>query len=385
MLMQIKKSNWQKCKNILCIRPDNMGDLIMSGPAIRALRSSFRANITLLTSTMAAPIAYCMEEIDNVIVCDMAWVKNCGGNTDVSFNRLVEKLEGRNFDAAVIFTVYSQNPIPSVLLAYFAGIPLRLAYCRENPYQLLTDWVPDKEPYDFIRHQVRRDLDLVASIGASASKDHLHLKVDAGLWPGVKDKLLWLSLNTDKNWLILHAGVSEVKRAYPLDQWIQAGKKIVDELGYQIVLTGSESEKVLTDQLQQRIGESSFSAGGLFTIEELITLMSESSLLLSVNTGTVHIAAAVGTPVVVLYALTNPQHTPWKVPCRVLPFMVDKELHSKNQVIEFVNRFYYNEKTDLPDAVDIVKAVKAILAAPEKFKDQELMLIDWIKEHRNLP
>jgi hypothetical protein len=68
----------------------------------------------------------------------------------------VRQISEKKFDAAVIFTVYSQNPLPTVMLAYLAGIPKRLAYCRENPYQLLTDWVPDQEPYTLIKHQVRQ-------------------------------------------------------------------------------------------------------------------------------------------------------------------------------------------------------------------------------------
>mgnify|MGYP003350186482 CR=1 FL=1 len=65
--------------------------------------------------------------------------------------------------AAVIFTVYSQNPLPAALFATWAGIPLRLAYCRENPYALLTDWVPEPEPESFIRHEVQRQIDLVGA------------------------------------------------------------------------------------------------------------------------------------------------------------------------------------------------------------------------------
>ncbi len=60
-----------------------------------------------------------------------------------------------SFDAAVIFTVYSQNPLPAAFLCYLAGIPLRLAHCRENPYQFLTDWVKDTEPEQNVRHEVR--------------------------------------------------------------------------------------------------------------------------------------------------------------------------------------------------------------------------------------
>ena len=59
---------------------------------------------------------------------------------------MIERLRAARFDAAVIFTVYSQNPLPAALLCYLADIPLRLAHCRENPYQLLTDWVAEPEP-----------------------------------------------------------------------------------------------------------------------------------------------------------------------------------------------------------------------------------------------
>ena len=55
--------------------------------------------------------------------------------------------------------------LPAAYLTYLAGIPRRLAHCRENPYQLLTDWVPETEPAEQIRHEVRRQLDLVAAVG----------------------------------------------------------------------------------------------------------------------------------------------------------------------------------------------------------------------------
>ncbi len=65
------------------------------------------------------------------------------------------------FDAAVIFTVYSQSPLPAAMLCYLAGIPRRLAHCRENPYALLSDWLREPEPQQRTRHEVERQLDLV--------------------------------------------------------------------------------------------------------------------------------------------------------------------------------------------------------------------------------
>jgi lipopolysaccharide heptosyltransferase II len=352
---------WQDCKNILCIRPDNMGDLIMTGPAIRALKESFGAKITLLTSSMAKGIIKHIPEIDDAIVFDLPWVKTSGAPDTDSFNTVVSILKERKFDAAVIFTVYSQNPLPTAMLAYLAGIPQILAYCRENPYHLITDWVPDKEPYDCIKHQVRRDLDLVATVGAYVHSEKLQLDTDDKLWHPIAEKLNEAGIDINKPWLILHAGVSEKKREYPLDKWAEAARKLINEQGYQILLTGSAAEKHLTDELKGMIGECSFSVAGLFKLDEFITLVKNAPVLLSVNTGTVHIAAAVGTPAVVLYAQTNPQHTPWKVACKVLPFPVPRHLRSKNEVIVHVNDTLYNEPVVMPAAEDVVSAVDQLL------------------------
>jgi lipopolysaccharide heptosyltransferase II len=354
-------NNWQQCKNILCIRPDNMGDLLMTGPALRALKESFGAKITVLTSSMAAGIAAYMHEIDDVMVCDLPWVKTNEASDPEVFNTVVARLKERHFDAAVIFTVYSQNPLPTVMLAYLAGIPLRLAYCRENPYQLLTDWVPDEEPYGLIKHQVNRDMNLVASIGATTQNDKLNLQLDDAVKGRVYHKLRHYGVNPDKPWLVMHPGVSEPKREYPEASWIEVGENIVATLGYQLLITGSSTERGLTERIQDGIGDGSFAMGGVFGLDEFMALVACAPVVISVNTGTVHIAAALSTPVVVLYALTNPQHTPWKVLYRILPFSVPVTAQSKNEVIRFVSNRLYTEFVDIPDETDVLNAVQELL------------------------
>src|SRR3546814_6970097 len=88
---------------------------------------------------------------------------------------MIERLRAGRFDACVIFTVYSQAPLPAALLAYLAGIPLRLAHCREHPYGLLTDWVPESEPERETRNEVRRQLDLVETVGALPESERLEI------------------------------------------------------------------------------------------------------------------------------------------------------------------------------------------------------------------
>jgi len=353
--------SWLNCKKILCIRADNMGDLIMTTPALRALKETFNCNITVLTSKMGNWIAPFISEIDDVIVQDVPWIKTSESpNADMLLS-LIEKIKQQNFDAAVIFTVYSQNPLPAAMLAYMAGIPKRLAYCRENPYELLTNWVVEKEPLDFIQHQVQRDLELVATVGAVTKNDRLSISVNEDAVIAAYKKLKEINFSNYNEWIIFHPGVSEEKRRYPVHSWIELGKIITKQLKKKILITGSSSEKLLAQTIQQGIGENAYVAAGLFTIEEFITIIREAPLIISVNTSTVHIAAATQTPVIVLYALTNPQHTPWKVPSKVFPFPVDEALRSKNAIINYVNKHFFDKTIHFPNAKNIFYAVVDML------------------------
>lgn len=359
-------NDWSTCRNILCIRADNMGDLLMSSPAIRALKETYGCRITLLTSSMAASVAKHLSAIDEIITYNFPWVKTNSIPDSAFFFKAVEDLKIRNFDAAVIFTVYSQSSLPAAMLAYLANIPKCLAYCRENPYGLLTDWVPDKEPYSFIRHQVRRDLELVASVGAGTTNEKIVLQLPSVPWYAVQNSLKQAGIDPDKPWLILHAGVSEKKREYPFEEWIKTGKKIIGDLGYQVLLTGATSEKTITDMLEEQIGHGAFSLGGAFTLEEFIVLIHHAPLVISVNTGTIHIAAAVSTPVIVLYALTNPQHLPWKVCGRALFFNVSGDMQSNNEVIRYVNEYLIEATLPMASPDDIVSAAAEVLQENKK-------------------
>ncbi len=348
--------SWQACKNILCIRPDNMGDVIMSSPAFRALKETLNCRITLLTSSMGSLIAPFIPEIDETIIFDLPWIKTNNEAGAGKCFELIEKLKTYHFDGAIIFTVYSQNSLPTAVLAHMANIPLRLAYCRENPYALLTDWVPDKEPYSFIRHQVERDLKLVNHIGATTKDDKLYLHFSKNAYKICVQKLRSQSIIIDNGFIILHAGVSEKKREYPTGQWIEAAKLLQDKTGIPILLSGSSQEKNLTDYIQEQAGENIFSIAGLLNIEEFIALIAHAKLVVSVNTATVHIAAATKTPTIVLYAQTNPQHYPWKTKSVVLPFSVPSNQQSQNEVIQFVNRQRYSSNTPYPTPQEILNA-----------------------------
>lgn len=348
-------------KKILCIRADNMGDLVMSSPALRALKETFSCHITVLTSSMAKPITGFIPVIDEVIVRDLPWVKAGATTTGTELVELAALLRSYDFDAAFIFTVYSQSALPAAMLTMMAGIPARWAYSRENPYELLTHWIPDKEPYQYIKHQVQRDVDLVVAAGARVNDDRLLVMVDETAHESMIHKLQQAGMDITNGYIVFHAGVSEEKRQYPIPLWVELGKQ-AGALNIPIILSGSAREAGLTGAIAAGINSSHvFDLAGQLNIGELIALINGARALVSVNTATIHIAAARQTPVIVLYALTNPQHTPWKVKGAVFPFNVARELQSKNEIIHYVRTHCMKVVPDYPSPATVARALTRLL------------------------
>jgi len=310
--------NWDAAKKILCVRLDYLGDVLMMTPAIRALKTSLPGrHITLLTSKSGAEVASLIPEIDDVIVYDAPWMKCSDAHTVERDFLIAQLIRSRAFDGAVIFTTYSQSSLPSSMLCYLASIPLRLGYCRENPYRLLTHWVKESEPDESVRHEVRRQLDLVQTIGCRTEDERLSLRLSDHARIAVTRVLRSLNISAQDTWLILHPGASASSRRYPASLWRQATAMLAERIGCPLLFTGSADEIGLIDSIRNDI-PGCHSLAGTLMVEELAAVIACASVMICNNTGPAHIAAAVGTPIVDLYALTNPQHTPWQVPSRVL-------------------------------------------------------------------
>ena len=185
------------------------------------------------------------------------------------------------------------------------------------PINCSLDWVKDLEPDAGIRHEVQRQLDLVAAIECRTKNEQLSLQIKETDQESLRSRLNSLPLDTDRPWVIIHPGATAASRRYPPEGFAAAADQL-SLLGYQVVFTGSEWEAELVDQIRSLMNASAVSLACCLNLGELAALIAIAPVLISNNTGPVHIAAAVGTPVVDLYALTNPQHTPWKVPHRLL-------------------------------------------------------------------
>ena len=259
-----------------------------------------------------------MQSVDEVVVYDSPWMKHSLRHDDAAADRkLVGMLRASQFDGAIVFNCFSQSPLPAALLCYLADIPRRLAFCRENPYQLLTHWARELEPEQGIRHEVQRQLDLVACLGAQAADCRIRLTLREADVSFALSRLAEAGVEADRPWIVVHPGASAESRRWPAECFAAAAEEIA-LLGPQIVFTGQRHEQSLVEQIRDQMTQPSATLVGKLNVGQLSALLSRATLLVSNNTGPVHLAAGVGTPVVDIYALTNPQHTPWRVAARVV-------------------------------------------------------------------
>lgn len=308
---------WRRVRRVLAVRTDNLGDVLMTTPALAAIAESQPGvEITLLGSTSAAAMAAHLPMLHDVMAARVPWVRHEGAQAGEGDLALVARIAQRQFDAAVIFTVCTQSALPAATICRLAGIPLRLAHVRENPYELLTDWVPESDlDIAEARHEVRRQLDLVAKVGWQTRDERLRFalreedvaRVGRLLGPG-----------DTPDTVVVHVGASAPSRRWPAERFGQAAEQIARASDARVVFTGSAAEAALVDTAQAQMTVPTLSLAGRLSLGELGALIARAGLVLTNNSGPAHLAAALGTPIVDLYALTNPQHTPWQVPSRVL-------------------------------------------------------------------
>jgi lipopolysaccharide heptosyltransferase II len=309
-----RRSEWAGIQRLLVVRLDALGDLLMTTPAIHAFREANPGlRISLLTSPSGAALGPYLEDVDEIIPYEAPWMKATAPRDSAPDFAIIERLRSGRFDAAVLFTVYSQNPLPAALLCFLAEIPRRLAYCRENPYQLLTDWAKELEPESLIRHEVQRHLDLAETVVPAPWDQRMRFAVQPADRERVIELLAETGLDNTRAWVAVHPGATAPSRRYPPENYARMLALLAAE-GVQAVLTGSADEAEANAAIIRLAGCPAVSLAGRLSLGELGALLALAPVVISNNTGPAHLAAAVGTPVVDLYALTNPQHTPWGVP-----------------------------------------------------------------------
>jgi len=328
-------SAWRGLRRVLAIRLDHLSGVLMSTPALAAVRHGLPGvELTLLTSPAAAAAAPHLPVVDRVMTFDAPWTDRGASTTAAGpgggEGALVNSLAERDFQAALIFTDCTQSALPTALLCRMAGIPLRAAHSREDAHGLLTDWLPDTDHIvpgsaqpRGVRHEVLRQLALTTALGLPESGDALRFMVLQADRERVAAQLRAEGVDMNRPYAVVQPGASAPSRRWPAPQFGAVARALADS-GCAVVFTGDTADIPLAEQALRSACDGAalrlpaVSLAGRQSCGELAALIEGAKLVLAHNSVAAQLAAAVGTPVVELHALTHAQNTPWRVPAIVL-------------------------------------------------------------------
>ncbi|MGW0390681.1 glycosyltransferase family 9 protein [Streptomyces sp. NPDC003042] len=286
----------------LVVRLDSAGDVLLAGPALRAVAagSSYTA---LLCGPQGAPAARLLPGVDEVLLYAAPWV----GLEPAPVSRpeclaLIAEVASRSFDRALILVSYHQSPLPAALLLKLAGVGWTAADCEDYPGALL-DLRHARLPR---RHEALAALDLAADAGfALPHGDDGTLRVGAP--PDATH------LTGPGPYVVLHPGAAVPARAWSPARAARACAALHDA-GYRVVVTGGPAERELTAEVA---GRHALDLGGVTgDLGGLAGVLAGADVAVVGNTGPAHLAAAVGTPVACLFAPVVPAERwrPYGVP-----------------------------------------------------------------------
>ncbi|MFI7481867.1 glycosyltransferase family 9 protein [Kocuria sp. M1R5S2] len=303
----------------LAVRLDSDGDVLLTGPAVRALARAGNP-VDLLASPSGAAAARLLPDVADVLVHAAPWTGFRPPPVDRAATLgLVDELAVRGYDLAVVFTSYHQSPLPMALLARLAGIGRVVATSEDYPGSLLDVRHRRADPPGG-GHEVEAAVELAVAAGApEPDEDGRRLAVRRPL-PGLPGEVAALP----DGWVVLHPGASVPSRG--LDP-VHAGSLVagLTAAGHAVVLTGGPGERELAAAVHGASGPPVpgvpvLDLAGRTDLPGLAAVLDAARCVVVGNTGPAHLAAAVGTPVVSLFSPVVPAErwAPWGVPLALL-------------------------------------------------------------------
>ncbi|MFF5426172.1 MULTISPECIES: glycosyltransferase family 9 protein [unclassified Streptomyces] len=286
----------------LVVRLDSAGDVLLAGPAVRAVAAG-SSTTAMLCGPAGAPAARLLPGVDEVLVHEAPWVGlDPPPVSPDACRELIGAVAARRFDRALILVSYHQSPLPAALLLRLAGVPWIGADSEDYPGALL-DLRHRRAPH---RHEAEAALDLARAAGfVPPPGDDGALRVlpppDTG------------ALTGPGPYVVLHPGAAVPARAWSPDRARRAAEAL-HRAGHRVVVTGGPGERERTAAVA---GRHALDLGGATTgLAELAGVLAGAGAVVTGNTGPAHLAAAVGTPVACLFAPVVPAERwrPYGVP-----------------------------------------------------------------------
>lgn len=272
----------------------------MTMPALRSLRlSNPGSKISLLAKPWVSPLFERDPNLDEIILYAREY-ESLSGKI-----RLVRELISRKFDSAVLF----QNAFDAALITALSGIPQRIGYKRDGRGFLLTKAVPF-DRYAGNLHHIQYYLHLLSAAGfpTKRSRPWIYLTLEERLW--ARDLLRDMARPV----VGLNPGASYgSSKRWPARRFADVGNGVINEMNGSVVIFGSTAETPIAEEISRFISSAERSKksvmAGRTSLRQLVSLVSECDVLVSNDSGPMHVGYAVGTPLVAIFGSTSPELT----------------------------------------------------------------------------
>lgn len=299
-------------RKILIRGPNWVGDCVLSIPAMKAVRTGFpQAEITLLVRPWVAGLFRSVPFIDHL------WTEP--RPTSLSeWSRITTEIRRRHFDLALLLP----NSFESALMVFLGRVPQRIGYTTDGRRLLLTNPV---QPRLNGRHQVYYYLDLAATLSGVTFQPTIEIKATTEEKQGARQLLEAEGIDASRPFLLLNPGAAygSAKRWDP-QRFAQAADRLAGKFHFQVAIIGSESERAAGELVRTQMKTPASLLSGKTTLETLIGVLAQAALMITNDSGPMHIAAALGVPTVAIFGSTDEHVTgPVSMKARVVKHRVE--------------------------------------------------------------
>ncbi|MCM8795011.1 MAG: lipopolysaccharide heptosyltransferase II [Candidatus Omnitrophica bacterium] len=280
-------------KKILVIRTDRIGDLVLSTPVIRALRTAYpQAHIGVMVRPSNRELVEGNPDLDEVILYD----KDRQHKSWAASLQFARELKKKNYDTSLI--LHSTNRV--ILVSFLAGIRRRIGYARRLGW-LLTDSVPYVKR-EGQKHELEYNLDLLKKLGIDSKERRLFVPVQPRHEEKIDRFLLHEGIHPKVHPIVvIHPGASCPSKRWPIQRFAAVADRLIERHHAGVVVVTGPEEVETGKEMIRRMARQPAAALGTLGLGELACLLKRARCLLSNDSGPVHIGCAVGTPVVSIF------------------------------------------------------------------------------------
>lgn len=290
-------------KRILLVRTDRLGDVVLTTPAIKAVRQAYpQAYLAMMVRPYTELAVKGNPYLNEVILYD----KGGRHRSIIASIGFAMELKKKNFDLCIIFHPTNRAHI----ISYLAGIPRRIGYDANFSF-LLTDHIRNTK-HEGKKHELDYNLDLLKLLGIESEERELCVPVNDEAVKFIDELLTKSGIKKTDRVIVIHPGASCPSKIWPLERFAKLADRLIGSYGVKIVVIGGEDEKdafCVNSVRKFMLKEALFLAGGL-NISQLGALLKRAVLFVSNDSGPVHVAVAVKTPVVAIFGRNQPGLSP---------------------------------------------------------------------------